>query len=50
MSIQNITPDDLRQMQDQEALILQGCGGDPQEWMQNPLDRTLTSTMLPKVC
>ena len=33
MSIQNITPDDLRQMQDQEALILQGCGGDPQEWL-----------------
>ena len=33
MSIQNITPDDLRQMQDQEALILQGCGGDPREWL-----------------
>ena len=33
MSIQNITPDDLRQMQDQEALILQGCGGEPQEWL-----------------
>ena len=33
MSIKNITPDDLRQMQDQEALILQGCGGEPQEWL-----------------
>ena len=33
MSIQNITPDDLRQMQDWEALILQGCGGEPQEWL-----------------
>ena len=33
MSIQNITPDDLRQMQDQEGLILQGCGGEPQEWL-----------------
>ena len=33
MSIKNITPDDLRQMQDREALILQGCGGEPQEWL-----------------
>ena len=33
MSIHNITPDDLRQMQDREALILQGCGGEPQEWL-----------------
>ena len=33
MSIKNITPDDLRQMQDQDALILQGCGGEPQEWL-----------------
>ena len=33
MSIKNITPDDLRQMQDREALILQGCGGEPQDWL-----------------
>lgn len=33
MSITTITTDDLRQMQDQEALILQGCGGEPQEWL-----------------
>lgn len=33
MSITTITADDLRQMQDQEALILQGCGGEPQEWL-----------------
>lgn len=28
-----ITTDDLRKMRDQEGLILQGCGGDPQEWV-----------------
>ena len=33
MSITTITADELRQMQDQEALILQGCGGEPQEWL-----------------
>lgn len=32
MSIKNITTDDLRRMNGQEALILQGCGGDLQEW------------------
>ena len=33
MSIITITADDLRQMQDPEGLILQGCGGEPQEWL-----------------
>ena len=33
MSITTITADELRQMQDREALILQGCGGEPQEWL-----------------
>lgn len=33
MSIRNITTDDLRRMNGQEALILQGCGGDLQEWV-----------------
>lgn len=28
MIIKSITPGDLRHMHDQEALILQGCGGD----------------------
>ena len=31
--IQRITPDDLRGMTKQEGLILQGCGGEPQEWL-----------------
>ena len=33
MSIQQITKEQLRRMGDQEGLILQGCGGDPQEWV-----------------
>ena len=33
MSITTITADELRQLQDQEGLILQGCGGEPQEWL-----------------
>ncbi len=33
MSIKNITAEDLREMNDQEGLILQGCGGNPQEWL-----------------
>ncbi len=31
--ISQITTDDLRKMSNQEGLILQGCGGDPQEWV-----------------
>ncbi|GEM_PF-551484 len=31
--VKQITTDDLRQMEDREGLILQGCGGDLQEWV-----------------
>ena len=31
--IKQITTDDLRHMEGQEGLVLQGCGGDPQEWV-----------------
>ncbi len=31
--VKQITTDDLRRMEDQEGLILQGCGGPPQEWV-----------------
>lgn len=31
--IHSLTTDDLRRMKDQEGLILQGCGGDPQAWV-----------------
>lgn len=33
MSIRVISTEQLRRMGDQEGLILQGCGGDPQEWV-----------------
>lgn len=33
MSIQKISKEQLRRMGDQEGLVLQGCGGDPQEWL-----------------
>lgn len=33
MNIETITAEDLRQMKDQEGLILQGCGGDLNEWV-----------------
>jgi len=33
MCMKEITTNDLRKMNDQEGLILQGCGGDPQEWV-----------------
>ena len=33
MSVNKITTDDLRRMGDKEGLILQGCGGDLQEWV-----------------
>lgn len=33
MSIKTITTDDVRRKVDQEGLVLQGCGGDPQEWL-----------------
>ena len=33
MSIRQITKEQLRRMGDQEGLVLQGCGGDPQEWL-----------------
>ena len=33
MSLKNITTDDLRRMENSEGLIIQGCGGDLQEWV-----------------
>lgn len=33
-AIQRIQAGDLRSMSDREGLILQGCGGDPQEWLE----------------
>ncbi len=33
MSIEIITTEDLRMMSDKEGLILQGCGGEIQDWI-----------------
>lgn len=33
MAITNITTDDLRRMEGREGLVLMGCGGDLQEWV-----------------
>ena len=33
MSIKTVKTDELRRMNGAEGLILQGCGGDPQEWL-----------------
>ncbi len=33
MEIKNITTDDLRCMNGKEGMILQGCGGEVQEWV-----------------
>ena len=41
MSIRNITIDELRRMNGQEALILQGCGAPLQEW-QDGINDILT--------
>ncbi len=33
MSIKHIAADELRRMKGKEGLVLQGCGGEPQEWL-----------------
>lgn len=33
MSIKTVKTEELRRMNGKEGLILQGCGGDPQEWL-----------------
>ncbi len=34
MTINRITTEHLRRMQGKDGLILQGCGGDPEEWLR----------------
>lgn len=36
--MKRIPADDLRRMEDREGLVLQGCGGDPQEWLDGMND------------
>ena len=42
MSVQDITTNDLRRMKKTEGLVFQGCGGDPQEWI-NGINEMLTT-------
>lgn len=42
MSIRAITIDQLRRMEDQEGLVLQGCGGSTREWLDG-INRMLTA-------
>ncbi|MCQ4022419.1 MULTISPECIES: hypothetical protein [unclassified Ruminococcus] len=46
MSIKGIPADDLRQMKDSEALILQGCGGNLDEWVDGINDLFTESGIL----
>lgn len=41
MKINNITLSDLRRMNGKEGLILQGCGGETQEWVDG-INKMLT--------
>ena len=41
MSIEIIEAEKLRTMSEDEGIILQGCGGDPQEWL-NGINDILT--------
>lgn len=46
MSVKQITTDDLRRMKGKEGLILQGCGGSPQEWVDGINDLLTESDIL----
>lgn len=46
MDIKSISLDELRKMQDTEGLVLQGCGGDLQEWVNGINDMLTESGIL----
>ena len=46
MEIQTITLEELRRMGDKEGIILQGCGGDPGEWVKGINDLLTQSGIL----
>lgn len=45
MSIKGITTDELRTMDKAEGIIFQGCGGDPQEWIDG-INELLTESQI----
>lgn len=44
--MKNITLDELKTMRKHEGLIIQGCGGDPQEWIDGIQDILTTEEIL----
>lgn len=46
MSVKKINAEDLRRMKGKEGLILQGCGGSPQEWVDGVNDMLTESEIL----
>lgn len=45
MSVKTISKDELRRMEGSEGLILQGCGGNLDEWVDG-INDTVTPTRL----
>ena len=46
MPVKEISRDELRRMNDKEGLVLQGCGGDLQEWLDGINDLLTTEGVL----
>ncbi len=46
MSVKKINAEDLRRMKDKEGLILQGCGGELQDWVDGINDMLIKSDIL----
>lgn len=46
MSVNDIQKEDLRKMSDKEGIILQGCGGDVQEWIDGINDMLTKENIL----
>ena len=46
MSVKDIQKEDLRKMSDKEGIILQGCGGDVQEWIDGINDMLTKENIL----
>ena len=47
MSVKDITTDELRTLHDKEGIIFQGCGGEPQEWIDG-INKMLTEANILK--
>ena len=45
--VKQVSTDDLRHMEGQEGLVLQGCGGDPQEWVDGINDMLTEAPFIP---